>query len=116
MQDGLRIRLRGIDVAALLQTCAQGSVVVNLSVEDEPDVFGAASHRLMSGFREINDRETAKAEAAARVVKEQRARIIRPAMLHLVAHPFNERTLNAPARCSVLPDSTDATHVKFATL
>src|SRR6267143_5841337 len=47
MQDGFRVSAGSIDMAALFQAFAQFSVVVNLSVENQPDAIGATAHRLV---------------------------------------------------------------------
>ena len=43
-------------------------------------------------------------------IEELRARVIRPAMRHLVAHTLDERQVHIAARRSVFPDSADAAH------
>ena len=56
MKNCFGICLRKILMAALLQACAQLSVVINLAIENQPDSIGAAAHRLISGRRKIDNR------------------------------------------------------------
>src|SRR5438552_9166745 len=97
-------------MATLLQAGAQLSVVVDLAVENQPDAIRATMHRLVAGFREIDDRQTAKPETAATLVKDQLTSVIRSTVYHHIAHSLDQRALDAACRRSVLPDSTDATH------
>src|ERR1051326_1706919 len=60
--------------------------------------------------REVNDREAAEAQAQTPFVEQFRARVVRPAVRHLVAHTLDRRALDAPRRRTVLPDSADAAH------
>jgi hypothetical protein len=89
-------------------------VVVNLAIENEPNAIRATSHRLVSGFRQIDDRQATKAKPAPIFVKEQLTSIVRPAMRHHVAHPLNQRALDIAARGSVFPNSTNAAHQLFS--
>ena len=73
-------------MAALLEISANECVVIDLAVEDEPCALIAAVHRLVAGGREIDDRETTKPEAAAMIVEDQIAGVVRTAMRHLIAH------------------------------
>jgi hypothetical protein len=43
---------------------------------------------------EIDDRESTKAEAAATIVEDQNAGVIRATMRHLIAHARQQRRLN----------------------
>src|SRR6266404_7254128 len=97
-------------MATLLQTRTQLSMVVNLAVENQPDAIGATMHRLVASFRQIDDRQPAKAQTAASPVKDQLTRVIRPTVYHHVAHSLDERALDATFGRSVLPDSADAAH------
>jgi hypothetical protein len=64
----------------------------------------------MSGGRQIDYRQSTKTKAAAFVIKVKFARIVRSAVLHLIAHLGHEREINSPVSCAKLPDSADATH------
>ena len=50
------------------------------------------------------------AEAAPALVKQKRARIVRPAMQHAVAHALHERKVNAPRTRSIFPNSANTAH------
>src|ERR1043165_2885530 len=52
----------GEGVAAGFEFGAQFEVVVNLSVEDDPEATVGARHRLVAGGREVDDGEAAEAE------------------------------------------------------
>jgi hypothetical protein len=88
-------------VTALFEICTQHSVVVDLAVEDKPRAVVAAVHRLMSRRRKIDNREPSK---------DQLARIVRPAMRHLIAHAREQRRLNSSFARPVFPNSTNSTH------
>src|SRR6266852_3099357 len=110
MNDGFRVGTRMVNVAALFEAFTKTCMVVNLAVEDQPDAFRAAMHRLISRRRKIDDREPAKTKPTAFLVKEQRSFIVRPAMPHFVAHALDKRQANAPFARAVFPDSANATH------
>src|SRR5436853_888979 len=98
-------------MAALLEAFAQLFVVVNLTVEYQPDTVRASMHRLMPGWRKIDDRQTSKSKAAPRVVENQFASVIRTAMRHRVAHRHEQVAPNIAARRTVFPESANAAHV-----
>ena len=98
-------------MAACFELFAERRVVVDLAVKNEPGVFVAAVHRLMTGSREVNDRKPAEAETAMRVVKDQFAGIVRAAMRHLIAHSRDERRLYSTFARAVLPNSANPTHL-----
>src|SRR5712692_1908309 len=94
----------------MFQALTQLSVVVNLAVENQPDAIGATMHWLMTSLRQIDDRQPPKSKTAAPVIKDQFAGIVRSAVGHHVAHPLNQRALDATLGCSVFPNSADAAH------
>src|SRR5947209_1150563 len=58
----LAVGARPVGVAAPFESAAQGLVVVNLAVEDEPRAATLApAHRLVARAREVYDREAAEA-------------------------------------------------------
>jgi hypothetical protein len=63
-------------------------VVVDLPVVGEPDVAVLASHRLVCGGREIEDRQAAVTKHNRREDKHSSA--VRATMSHLVGHPSNQ--------------------------
>jgi hypothetical protein len=97
-------------VAAVFQTFAQWSMVVNLAVEDQPNAIGAAMHWLMTRCRKIDNRETPETESPAAVVENQLAGVIRAAVRHHIAHRSDQRWFDIAMHRSILPDSTDTTH------
>jgi hypothetical protein len=52
-------------------------------------------HRLMTGSRKIDDRESTKSKTPASVVEYKFAKIIWPAMGHLIAHSRQQRLIDA---------------------
>src|SRR5690349_7719668 len=56
----LRVRRRFEVVLLLSEFSAQFFVVVNLAVENDPELSVVAHHRLMAAWRQVKDRETAK--------------------------------------------------------
>jgi hypothetical protein len=86
-------------------------VVINLAVEDRPDAARrAAPHRVVARRGEIDDGEPSVAEAQPPAVEQLRARVVRPAVRHPVAHPFDERQFDPSLARTVLPDTADAAH------
>src|SRR6266851_2416773 len=65
MQDGFGVSAGSVNVTAPFQALTQFSVVVNLSVENQPDAIGATTHGLVAGCRQIDNREPAKPKTAA---------------------------------------------------
>src|SRR5581483_5766471 len=65
VDDALGVRLRREPVAALLQTFAQLVAVVDLAVEDDPDVARFVRDGLVAGL-EIDDAEAPRGEADGR--------------------------------------------------
>jgi hypothetical protein len=64
------------------------SVVVDFSVVGEPNVAILASHRLVSGGREIEDGQAAVTKHDGRV--DEHSRAVRAAMNHFVSHPSHQ--------------------------
>jgi hypothetical protein len=89
-------------------------VIVDFSVENQPNAIGATTHGLVAGGRQIDNRKPAKAKTATGFVKDQISGIVGPAMRHHVAHPFDQGTLDSALRRAIFPDSADATHSLFA--
>jgi len=85
-------------------------VVVNLAVKDEPRLIVAAMHRLVTGGREVDDREPAKPEAATAIVEEEFAGVVGAAMRHLIAHAHEQRGLDRSLTRTVFPNSADSAH------
>ena len=110
MEDRFRISARSIDMAALFQSLAEACMIVNLAVENQPHAIGAAMHRLMARFGQIDDRQTSKAETASGFIKDEFARIVRSAVSHYIAHRSEQPRRDIAARCAVLPDSADSAH------
>jgi hypothetical protein len=81
-------------VTASFEIGADEGVVVDLAIEDEPRALVATVHWLMARGGEIDDRESTKAEAAAMIIEDQIAGVIRSTMSHLIAHARQQRRLN----------------------
>src|SRR5262249_47455359 len=62
---------RSVTMSAFFEAGAESGVVIDLAVEDEPCLLITAVHRLVTGGGQIDDRQPAKAEAAAPVVEDE---------------------------------------------
>src|SRR5690348_11189727 len=58
-----RVRRRFEVVLVLSELSAEFFVVVDLAVENDPELAIVAHHRLMAGRRQVEDRQTAKPES-----------------------------------------------------
>src|SRR5205085_11847922 len=110
MQDCFGVSARGVLVTTLFEIGAEKSMVVDLAIEDEPGVFVTTVHRLMTRGRQVDDGEPAKPKPTAMPIKHQLARIVRPAMHHLIAHACKQRLLDRAFTRPILPNSTNSTH------
>src|SRR5262249_5324057 len=110
VQDCFRVGARFVLVPSFLQFLAQLHMVVDLAIEHQPHAIGATVHRLMTGWRKINDRQPAKPNPAAPLSETQCAGVVRTTMSHLVAHPTDECEINSPCGRAVFPDSANTTH------
>src|SRR5437762_3884531 len=88
-------------------------MVVNFTVENQPDSVRTSVHWLMAGFRQVNNRQPAKSKSSAAFIKDQFAGVVRTAMRHDIAHALDESALDIALRRSVFPNSTNAAHFKF---
>ena len=94
VEQDLRVA-RGVERVPLRQQPGpQVGVVVDLAVEDDHIARGGIHHRLMTGRREVEDRQPPEAEGrdrAGRVVRERHlgeAIVVRAAMHHCPRHPL----------------------------
>jgi hypothetical protein len=93
-------------MAALKEVCAQVAVVVDLSVESDPDGFVFIRNRLVAA-REVNDAEAAIAERDFAL--EIKSLIVRPAMGHGVRGAFQGDTISGRTR-SEIENSANTAH------
>src|SRR5437868_4422566 len=99
-------------VAAFLKIAAQIGMVVDLAIENEQDIAATASmHRLVTGGRKIDDRQSPEAKRASTVIKLFRSFVVRPAVHHCVTHSLNERQFHVSIARSVLPNARDTAHI-----
>ena len=89
MQNHLAVAARAEGEAGRFQLPAQLLKVVDLSVEDEPELLRCVCHRLMSARREIDNGQAAMAEDDAPIAADPGSFIIRTAMGHLSHHRFD---------------------------
>src|SRR5262249_23711686 len=84
--DDLGIASRREAMSAVFQTTAQAVMVVDLAVEDDPDVAGLIGHRLRAADA-IDDREAPMPER--RIVRFEIPLAIGPAVLQCSGHRTN---------------------------
>ena len=106
-EDHLGICLRPEPMPALLQLRAQFAEVVDFAVEGDPQAGRHRRHRLPSGGREIDNRETAVSETHGPV--SERATPVWPTMRQQITHPVDPDGVNRSARTEIHA-SCDAAH------
>ena len=87
MDDDFGIGMRRELVSAPISSVAQLGVVVDLAIEDQPHRAVFVRHRLMSGFRQVDDRQPAQAETNGAV--DVAAGAVGAPMKHRIAHPLD---------------------------
>ena len=112
MNDGLGITMSSVGMAAGDELLAQAKVVVNLTVEDNPDRAVLVADGLMAGC-EVHDAQPAHADADMSIKIE--ALVIRTPVGHDAAH-FPKRVRVSPSVPPKLQNASDATHPLFAAL
>src|SRR6266481_6951019 len=94
-------------MAAPPQPSRQVGVIVAFTVVGDPHRAVVATHRLMTGRRQVDDRQSAMAKSD--IAAQHMAAVIRPAMREQLSHPFEEARIRARPRIE-LEDSGDAAH------
>jgi hypothetical protein len=107
VNDGLGVTIRGVTMTAGLQLLPQSRVVVDFTIEDDPDGAILIADGLMSSGQ-IDDAETAHAEPNATLGVNPI--VIGTAMHHRVAHPSKKFGLQLCARRK-LHNATDSAHL-----
>ena len=102
VQEDFRVAGRAELVAAALELFAKLDVVVDLTIEHHGDSAIGARHRLMSGLREVENREALEAEADRSVVEHAIA--VRAAMPDRVHHPNDSFGIGG---CAIQADRCD---------
>src|SRR5664279_3076372 len=103
-----------ISMAPLFKIGPQITVIVDLAVKNQPNIPRfAPAHRLMARRREIDDRQSSKAEAATAIIENMGAGVIRPTMRHCVAHRFDQRQFDASLARSIFPNSDNSAHIGY---
>ena len=105
MNDGLGVAARAVAVALPLEVGAQGCVVVDLSIECDPDAVVLVGERLMSAG-EIDDGKAPEAEEGGRV--GVKALVIGAAMAHAIGHATDGFGAFLPRK--IAEDSADTAH------
>src|SRR5262245_36683072 len=111
VKDHLTVGSRREDVACPLEFLPQPPEVVDLAVEGKPQGTGAVGHGLPARRREVDDRQSAVAEAHRGVRVHVDACVVRAPMHHRVPRPHDVLGADA-ARLSHL--SHDAAHGSYA--
>ncbi len=113
VNDRLGVARRVENVARRFQPLPQLAIVVDLTVEDEPDRSVFVVNRLMAG-RQVDDAQAAHAESGAGL--HVHALIVRSAMANDVAHRANEPGIPIPrrARRGAVCEACNTAHGQFA--
>ena len=95
MQDRFRVTARPVVMTARLQGWPQLAVIVDLAVEDDPDVAVLVGHGLMATGH-VDDREAPVTESHRPLDPESLA--VRPSMPQHVTHALEPRFLHGLGR------------------
>jgi hypothetical protein len=107
MHDGFGVAIAPEDVSFLLESFAQFRVVVDLTVECDPDGAVLVGQRLSARFTEINDTEPA-------MPQRDPVDDVRPVRIR---SPMRQRALHALQQTLVGPiESTDPAHDRALSL
>ena len=109
VNDGFGVAVSAVLVAASDELFAQGLVVVDFAVEDDPERAIFIRERLVAGG-EIDNAEAAHADAEAAI--DVKALVVRPAVSHDVAH-LAQRGAVGPGIASKFENSCNAAHSVF---
>src|ERR1700720_137966 len=111
MKQRFTVSARRIAMAALFQPAPQIFVVVDLAIENQPDVAARATlHRLIAGWWQVDDRKAAETEPQPVAVENPHTDVVRTAVRHRIAHPLDKRALDVSYSRSVFPNSANAAH------
>ncbi len=106
MDDGFRVAARAVAVPVGLQPSPQFSVIVNLAVEDDPDIMILVGQRLVAAFHVDNAQPP---HGQADIFFDEEALVIGPAMHDAAVHARQHLSLNVPVAFGK-EDSADSTH------
>ena len=110
IEDGFCVRSRAVAIPFRFELLSEDQVIVDFSVHHERELAVWRVHRLMTGRRKIDDRETSKAESDLPIRRHEYTGIVRTAMSKTVAHPDEERFVKRRDRITVAEDAADAAH------
>jgi hypothetical protein len=106
MDDSFRIAFSAVAVATRLEIFSQILVVINFTVEDDPNVFVFIAKRLMASLN-VDDAEAAHRQP--HVLFDKEAIIVRPAVDDLLIHSGEQVTIHTPGSLG-MKDTADSTH------
>jgi hypothetical protein len=106
MNDRFRIAFSAITVATRFEIFSQILVVINFTVEDNPNVSAFIAQGLMTGLN-VDDAEAAHRQPD--VLFDKEAIIVRPAMDDLPVHSGEQVTIHPPGSLG-MKDAADSTH------
>jgi len=111
MDDRFRVGAAAVDVTLCLQALSMCAMVVDFTIEDNPDRSILVGHRLVAGRRQVNDREAAESEAQTVIRTQIRACTVRPAVNHGVSHGSQQIFGDSRLYLPVSVDARNATHL-----
>jgi hypothetical protein len=106
MDDSLCVAFGAIPVATRFEIFSQILVVINFTVEDNPDVSVFIAQGLMSGLN-VDDAEAAHRQPD--VLFDKEAIIVRAAVDDLLVHSGEQVTIYTPGPLG-MKDTADSTH------
>src|SRR5262245_39726184 len=110
MKDCFGVGSGPVRVAEFEQALAQGLMVVDFTVECDPDPSVLVGHWIAARLGQVDDGEPPMAEAEPAVTSDIDTGIVRPPVSHFVAHPGNQRAGHARFRRSPLINAANPTH------
>ncbi len=109
MNDGFRVAVGAVLMAAGNQLLAQCAVVINFAVEDDPKRTVLVRNGLVACLQ-VDNAEAAHADPGSAIGVE--AVVVRPAMRHGMAH-FAQRRRTGPRVAPEFKNAGDAAHLVF---
>ena len=107
VDDGFRVAARAIAVPLRLQPSSQFFMVINLAIENDPDILVLVGQRLMAAL-DVNDAQTPHGEAD--ILLNEETLVVGPSMHDSSVHAGQDVTLDVPVAIGK-EDAADPTHI-----
>src|SRR6185369_4990067 len=110
MNDGFGVGARAITMPFRFQRGTQRFVIVDFTVEGDPDSAVFVGHGIVARGRKIDDGEASIAEPDAAIFGNVDSGVVGSTMAHRIAHARHERLGYSALTHTVFVDSTNSAH------